>query len=139
VWTPVRFRSSAVSGAKTCSIQLRQHASEVVAKGANGVDGMGGRGTVAQAATLGFAVECHALAAAGTQLAGRAWVKHALDRRGHSDRIEACKQALNGGLVRGGVAPKAQGTTDVTGLAGGPFGGTYDCRPTAWRLAAPHV
>ena len=76
-----------------------------MAKGTDGVDRMGGRGTVAQATTLGFAIERHTLTATGAHLAGRAWVEHALNRRSHSGGIEPRKQALDGRLVLGSVAP----------------------------------
>jgi len=102
--------------------QLSEHAAEVVTKGAHGVNGMGRGGAVAQATALGFAIERHALAAAFSHLSWRARLEHPLDCRSDCGRVKPRQEALDGGLVRSSVAPKAQGTSHVAGLAGGPFG-----------------
>ena len=81
---------------------------------------MGRGGTMAQAATLGFAVERHALATAWTQRSRHTRLKHARDRRSHSGRIEPRQKALDGSLMRGGGTAKHQRAADVTGLARGP-------------------
>jgi len=42
--------------------------------------------------------------------------------RGDISRVEACQEPRDGGLMGGGIAPQAQGTPHVAGLARGPFG-----------------
>jgi hypothetical protein len=63
--------------------ELSQHASEVVAGGRHGVDGMRRRRAVAQTATLSFAIERHTLPATLAHLARHARVEHPLDSRSH--------------------------------------------------------
>jgi hypothetical protein len=69
---------------------------------------MGRTRTVGQATALGFAVERHALAAACSHLARGALLEHALNHCGNDGRLQPRQEARNGGLVRDGVALKAQ-------------------------------
>ena len=87
--------------------QLCQHASEVVAEGCHGVDGMGRRRTVAQTAALSFPIKRYALAATLAHLSRHARVEHPLDSRSHIGRVKPRKQPLDGGLMGSSIAPKA--------------------------------